>query len=249
MKIFSNFVAFLEYINFTVKFRYSGKAQNLKQFPTFFEITSKSGRCFEIFVDFSQYLNFIGIHLRLQIFFYFIVWLSGAEPSSHWGCCPRLTLRPQRDIIGALSTLHMWQKNLHSRLCFACCYISTLRFQISVHWRGMRISISGNGRELEVCLTSSIVSRKSLVFKVIFAVHFFILLRCRKFSSLIKNWNVLQYLLHSNTTWIRLWHVVYYCLRLQKTSKKKFVSLQFCNCFFKYILLCLLSNFKSPLLY
>jgi hypothetical protein len=159
-----------------------------------------------------------------RFFFYSIVWLSGAEPSSHWGCCPRLTLRPQSDIIGALSMLHMWQKNLHSRLCFACCYISTLRFQISVHWRGMRISISGYGRELELYLTSSIVSRKSLVFKVIFAVHFFILLRYHEFSSLIKNWNVLQYVLHSNTTWIRL----------QKTSKKKFVILKFCNCFIEY---------------
>ena len=127
-----------------------------------------------------------------DFFYYFIVWLSGAEPSSHWGCCPRLTLRPQSDIIGALSTLHMWQKNLHSRLCFACCYISTLRFQISVHslhWRGMRISISGYGRELELNLTRSVVSLQSH-----FRGSFFILLRCHEFIlQSIKNWNILQY--------------------------------------------------------
>ena len=159
-EISSFFVTISEYMNCTtkklrkvvkvtfypVKFRYSEKATEFKTISHLFWnylFKSNSGRFFEILVAFSEYLNFIGIHLRLQIFFYSIVWLSGAEPSSHWGCCPRLTLRPQSDIIGALSMLHMWQKNLHSRLCFACCYISTLRFQISVHWRGMRISISG----------------------------------------------------------------------------------------------------------
>ena len=93
----------------------------------------------EMFWNFCRLLTIAELYRNSSTtsdFFYVIVWLSGAEPSSHWGCCPRLTLRPQSDIIGALSTLHMWQKNLHSRLCFACCYISTLRFQISVHCIG-----------------------------------------------------------------------------------------------------------------
>ena len=200
------------------KVRLSEKATKFETISPFLKLLVHIKQL-EIFWNFGGLLRIFELYRNSSTtsdFFYIIVWLSGAEPSSHWGCCPRLTLRPQSDIIGALSTLHMWQKNLHSRLCFACCYISTLRFQISVHWRGMRISISGYGRELELYLTSSIVSRKLLVFKVIFAVHLFILLRCRKFSSLIKNWNVLQYLLHSNTTWIRLWHVV-----LSKTSENQ----------------------------
>ena len=122
-----------------LKFRYSEKATKFKTNSHLFWnylFTSNSGRFFWNFDGLLRISELYQNSSTTSDFFYFIVWLSGAEPSSHWGCCPRLTLRPQSDIIGALSTLHMWQKNLHSRLCFACCYISTLRFQISVHCIG-----------------------------------------------------------------------------------------------------------------